>query len=115
MGANFIITTRHCEERADERRQLNKKCINRQIQLAYERGKRAEDFRTSAERDYLMSKESADTKVIVYNGFCYILNEKDVFVTMYLLPEWFGKKHYYHGKERVRNARRYCKLNGCYA
>ena len=114
MGANFIITTKHCEERADERRQLNKKGINRQIQLAYERGKRLEDFHTSAEREYLMRKESNSVKAIVYNGFCYILGEDDVFVTMFLLPEWFGKKHFYQGKEKVRNARKYFRLNSCY-
>lgn len=85
------------------------------MQLAYDRGKRAEDF-TSWERNYLLGEQKEDDCIAVaYNQHCYIFRKGSssdiVCITMYPLPNWFGKKkaHYYHKNERVKNMRRIAK------
>lgn len=107
----MMQATSHCNERAMERYNLrNEKAIEKNINRAYTQGKRAEDY-SSWERNYLNSKTHDCMVAVVYNGFCYIFNEFGVCVTMYDLPAWFGKKKRFDGKERIRDIRKYDKLN----
>lgn len=110
----MMMTTLHSIERAQERRNLKtKRAAVKNIQLALERGKRAEDC-TSWERAYLQNEARDNSIAIAYNGFCYIVGESRVCVTLYALPSWFGKKKHFNGKERIRDYKKYCKGNGFY-
>lgn len=104
------MTTAHGLERAKERMGMNKKVATRQIQLAWERGKSAENF-NSWERDFLSREKFRNRKVVAYNGYCYIFTLDGYCLTMYPLPEWFGKKKAYDGKKRIRNYKTYYKNN----
>lgn len=107
----MMYATLHCNERAMERYNLrNEKAVMKNINRAYLYGKRAEDH-TSWERNYLSSKTRPCMVAVEYNGFCYIFNEYGICVTMYDLPAWFGKKKRFNGKERIRDFRKYEKLN----
>ena len=52
-----------------------------------------------------------DCDIYHYNNFCYIVNKNGFCVTMYHLPDWFGKKRYYDGKKSIRNIKTYAKNN----
>ena len=92
------MCTYHSIQRANERTRYNGNAAVRFVEKGIERGKTAEDFKQD-ERQYLAS--------VPYNGFCLIISEDGVCVTLYPLPEWFGKKRHYDGKVRIRNAKRY--------
>jgi len=105
------MTTYHAIQRTQERANLNLHRSLRFISNAINRGKSAEAFH-SIEREYLLEKESKYGCVaLVYNTFCFIVNDEDTCITMYSLPTWFGKKrNLYVGKERVKDKRRYKKF-----
>lgn len=102
------MTTIHSIERAKERIGLNEKKATKQIALALERGKAAQEFR-SMERSFLEGECKYGNTAIAYNNFCYIFSEDGVCVTLYPLPIWFGKKKQFNGKEKVRNPKKYTK------
>ena len=102
--------TYHSIERARERFSSNEKTATKNIRLALERGKTAAEF-TSKEREYLENVAKGDAIALAYNNFCYIVNENGFCVTMYALPEWFGKKRYYDGKKSIRNIKAYTRNN----
>lgn len=106
----FSTATVHSIERAKERAGLSEKRASKMIKLAIERGKRAEDF-TSWERDFLIREPSDNCIAVAYNNYCYIVNEEGFCVTLYPLPEWFGKKKHFNGKERIRNMKVYSRNN----
>ena len=106
MTTTFSYATLHSIERAKERMGYNEKNAHRQINRALERGKRAEDF-SSWERNYLESECGETTVAIAYNGFCYIVSDTGLCLTMYELPAWFGKKKHFDGKEKIRNMKAY--------
>lgn len=84
----------HSIERSKERIGLNAKRAERQIELAYKRGKRAADYSRSKDREYLERKSRNNhTEAVAYNGYCYIfdLNNK-VCITVFPLPNKFDKK-----------------------
>ena len=56
---------------------------------------------------YLATCPEGECTAKAYNGFCLIIGDNGDCVTIYRLPEWFGKKRYYDGKKTVRNAKRY--------
>ena len=105
------IVTFHGAQRAKERQNLkNPRSIEKNMQLALQRGKRAEDF-SSWERNFLSTEAKNNCTAVAYNNFCYIFSADDACVTLYPLPVWFGKKKRFHGKERIRNYKQYCRNN----
>ena len=108
------MCTIHSIERANERTRFNGKTAIRFIENGIERGKTADEF-TQKESKYLASLARDNCVAKVYNGFCLIVSELGVCVTIYKLPEWFGKKRYYDGKKRVRNVKNYTtfRMNTC--
>ena len=109
MTIDTTIVTVHGVSRAKERCNVkNVRSAEKNIMLALQRGKRAEDL-TSWERAYLSKEAHDDCTAIAYNNFCYIVNPAGVCVTLYPLPSWFGKKKHFNGKDRIRNYRQYCR------
>ena len=105
------ITTIHGVQRAKERCNLKSiRAAEKQIALALTRGKVAEDF-TSWEQDYLRNEAYDGCVAVAYNNFCYIINTDGRCVTLHALPNWFGRKKHFDGKDRIRNPKRYAKLN----
>ena len=102
----FTKATYHSIERAKERFSKNEKTATKNIRLALERGKKATNF-ASKEREYLENVAKGDVVALAYNNFCYIVNENGFCVTMYALPEWFGKKRFYDRKKPIRNVKAY--------
>ena len=100
--------TVHSIDRARERFATNEKTATKNIHLALERGKTADEF-TSKERDFLINTAQGDVTALAYNNFCYLVNSEGFCVTMYPLPAWFGKKKHFDGKERIRNVKTYAK------
>ncbi len=102
----------HAIERSKERLNQNSKQAMRQIKLALERGKSAKDCTGSIEKKFLLDRCNISAYAVAYNGCCYIFeNRTDRVVTVYSLPGWWGKKKHYKGKERIRKAKTYYRLN----
>lgn len=115
MAGETVYLTCHSIERAKLRvRSKSSEYSRKQVQLAYERGLRAEDC-TSWERNYMDNQNKGKGCVpVAYNGFCFIFcvypeRNEAVCLTVYPLPPWFGKKksHYYHKKERIKSPKNY--------
>ena len=100
------MCTNHSIQRANERTHFSGKSAVRFIENGIARGKTAEDF-TSKESIYLANCAKGGCVAKAYNGFCLIIGNNGDCVTIYKLPEWFGKKRYYDGKKSVRNVKRY--------
>ena len=100
------MCTIHSIQRANERTRYNGKTAVRFVEKGIERGKTAEDFNQD-EREYLTNCAYGNCIAKAYNGFCLIISEDGDCVTLYRLPEWFGKKRHYNRKTRIRNAKRY--------
>lgn len=102
-----LNTTRHAIERTQERANCTPKEASHMIRNAIARGKSCDEF-TKDERNWLKHRATDNNKAVVYNGYCFILSERGTCITMYGLPEWFGKKrHYAGGGEKVRNVRKF--------
>lgn len=103
--------TGHYFSRAKERTNVKNRQTNERVaELALLRGKRAEEYK-SKEKKYLSSRESRNCIAFAYNGFCYIFSQEKCCITTYALPEWFGKRVHYSGKEAIRDYRKFCKYN----
>lgn len=108
-----MTVTTHSIERVKERIGLNQKRAERLIMLAMQRGKTADDY-TSMERNYLKNKEKGECIAIVFAGYCFLVSYDGACKTIVALPDWFGKKKHFDGKERIRDYKKYCKSNGLY-
>lgn len=115
MAGETVILTQHSIERAKLRiRSKSTNYSKKQVQMAYERGRRAEDL-CSWERNYMeKQKRNQCDEPVAYNGFCYIFavyreREEAICLTVYPLPPWFNrrKSHYYHKKERIKDIKNY--------
>ncbi len=104
------MTTYHSVLRAQERLGLNEQSAEKKIKKAYERGKTAEQF-TGRERAYLLNRNSDGITSRVYQNSCYIFNPFGFCITVYPLPNWFGKKTRYAGNNRIRNYKKYYTFN----
>ena len=102
------MCTNHSIQRANERTQFSGKSAVRFIENGITRGKTADDF-TNKESTYLANCAKGGCTAKAYNGFCLIISDNGECVTIYKLPEWFGKKRFYDGKKPVRNAKRYAR------
>ncbi len=96
------MCTTHSIERANERTPYSGKRAVRFIENGITRGKAADQF-TQLERKYLADRSRDNNTAKAYNGFCLIVSGSGSCITLYRLPEWFGKKHYFDGKELIRN------------
>lgn len=103
----FSTATIHSIERSKERLGLNERRAEKIIQLAIERGKTYNDFNSSHERKYLEQHTDSEVYAVAYNGYCYIISNLGFCVTVYELPEWFGKKKQYDGKTKIKNMKSY--------
>ena len=98
MQTQTTIITHHGADRAKERCNLKSiQAAEKNVNLAIQRGKRAEDL-TSWERSFLSKEANSECTAIAYNNFCYIFNADGICVTIYRLPAWFGKKKHFNGK-----------------
>lgn len=102
--------TIHSLERAMERIGFNEKTADKQFRFAMERRKTCEDF-TSWEQKYLAKEAYVGCGAFEYDGYCYIVNELGLCVTIYQLPAWFGKKKHFNMIERIRNMKSYARNN----
>ena len=110
----MITTTKHYLDRAKERSNIkNTATRERNAVLAFQRGKKAEDYR-GREREYLLNKQDRSCIAIVYNGICFIFSKDGVVITCYAVPGWFKKSIHYAGKEPIRDIRKYCRMNEAY-
>ena len=100
------MCTRHSIQRANERTRFNGKTAIRFIENGIARGKTADEF-TKDEKRYLVSRAYDNCIAKAYNGYCLIVSESGECVTLYRLPEWFGKKKLYDGKTQIRKAKKY--------
>ena len=104
------MVTEHSLKRAKQRIGINKKYAERQIRLARERGKRADQFK-SLEKKYLSRTVYEECEPIVYDGYCYLFSNEGNCITIYPLPNWFGKKKHYDGKTKIKKIKTYYKNN----
>ena len=100
------MCTDHSIERANERTRFNGKTAVRFIENGIARGRTAEEFSRDESR-YLVKLARGNCIAKAYNGYCLIISDSGICVTVYKLPEWFGKKRYYDGKKRIRNVKKY--------
>ena len=108
------MTSKHSVERAKERLGLNPSMAEHFIRNALTRGKRIEDYRPGKEREWLEQRNSDGFTVLVYNDYCFIVRDEiELCVTLYSLPQWFGKREWYSNKGRIRNYCKYQKFNRC--
>ncbi len=107
------MCTIHSIQRANERTRYSGKAAERFIQNGIVRGKAAEDF-SQQESAYLAGLARGNCVAKAYNGYCLIISEQGDCVTLYELPEWFGKKRHYDSKIRIRNPKRYAASHTSY-
>ena len=100
------MCTNHSIQRANERTRYSGKAAIRFIENGIMRGKAADEFKQE-EKKYLSTCAYDNCIAKAYNGFCLIISEKGDCVTLYPLPEWFGKKRHYDAKTLIRNAKHY--------
>ena len=106
----YFNYTYHGMERTKERLGLKFRDACRRHELAAERGKGSECFK-GMEREYLKTRSSDDHRAVAFDGNCYILGVDNAVITIFPLPSWWMKKKNYNGKERIRNIKKYCKMN----
>ena len=106
--------TRHAVKRTRERTGLGKEASIRLIQKAIKEGIRPEFFPTR-EREFLIEEQSKypDRRILVYENFMYFLSDEYVCITMYGVPEWFGKQRY-EGKMKIRDIKKYMRQTDLY-
>ena len=105
----FYYQTQHSKERSKERKNLNEKKAERDIYLAWIRGKEYTQFVSNKERKYLNKEDQEDVIKKAYDGYCYVFKTDGLCLTMYELPRWFNNKKRYDGKKKIRDAKKYIK------
>ncbi len=106
------MTSCHSIERAKERIGINARTAEHVMRNALERGKDKTDFGWR-QQNWLTAKETAcGCRALIYNDYCFIVNQYDLIVTLYKLPGWFMQANRYDGKKRIRNRAKYEKFSG---
>lgn len=97
-----IIASKHSEMRMKERIGMkNSNASRRMVQLAFERGQRAEDIRRAALRNYIAARNERGAEAVAYNGYCFLFNPQNgVCITVYPLPKELCKQTF--GREMPR-------------
>lgn len=106
----FSNMTNHSIIRTEERAHKSEKAARRMINLAKERGIKASDF-PARERRYLEGKGKGRKKAVYYAGYCFIFSNDFECITMFSVPQWFGKKTNFQGKQRIRDIKKYVRNN----
>lgn len=106
------MTSKHSLVRAKERLGLNPSMAEHFIRNAISRGKRIDDYRPGKEREWLEQRNTEGFIILVYNNYCFIVKEESqLCITLYSLPQWFGKRKFYSEKGKIRNYCKYQKFN----
>jgi len=106
MKDMYILASNHSLKRVKERMGVNKSNAHNIICNARERGLSPMDF-SGREYSYLASKESNYSWVVAYQGYFFVFSNSGVCITVAKLPDWFGKKGNYDGKEKIRELKKY--------
>ncbi len=115
MCKNDVLLTNHAAERGMERLCMPANEVNREFRIALQYGNRFYDFKDCKSFKYIRSKTNASAEAVVYNGVCYIISKYDgSCVTLYKLHNEVRNKNSYNGKIRIKNPRKYAKLNNYY-
>ena len=107
------MSTFHSIQRANERTPFHGRRAERFVENGIRRGKAAESFR-QREYDYLANCGRDNCVARAYNGYCLIINNQEECVTLYRLPEWFGRKRHYDRKKGIRKEKKYARRRGIY-
>ena len=110
-GKSIVITS-HYYERVKERTKVKtKEAALKLAESAFYKGASAETL-AKRERQYMNQKE-ADGKIEVrlYQSYIFIFGKQGECITLYHAPEWFDKKVYYSGKERIRDIKKYSRCH----
>ena len=111
------VTSVHGLIRTMERTGCTDRQALRLIQNAWARGKSMDQLELKRQRRFLELRnsllEDGYTNLRVYSGFLFIFSAAGCLITMYALPRSFNQKRYFDGKTRVRDIRKYSRLNGC--
>ncbi|MBQ8947740.1 MAG: hypothetical protein IJ058_13170 [Lachnospiraceae bacterium] len=92
----------HSIGRAKERAGLSRKKAEKMMNLARERGIGFEDCRWSLDRTFLLNRTNDVAVALAFNGYCFIFRRGTAeCITMYQLPNHFGKKKTFYGSNRA--------------
>lgn len=111
------ITSVHGLMRTMERADCNDRQALRFIRNARLRGKGMDDLEMKWQKRFLALRSSIQpdpgAELRVYCGYLFIFSSAGHLITMYELPHSFTRKRVFDGKTRVRDVRKYSRLNSC--
>lgn len=105
--------TKHSIIRTEERASVKERVAKRLINNAKERGLAPNCF-PLRERKYLESRENEKRIVRYYLGYCFVFSSDFCCITMFPVPQWFGKKVLFQGKTKIRKPKKYARNNPDY-
>ncbi|MCL2821522.1 MAG: hypothetical protein FWD38_11985 [Oscillospiraceae bacterium] len=101
------MTTYHAVQRTQERAGMSLAKAERFIRNAVKRGLSADSFK-SIEYEYLKSYDDEDgSRAVAYNSYCFIVSGDNICITMFALPDWFGKNNKNKKKKKLRDVTKY--------
>ena len=101
------MTTLHAVQRTQERAGMSARKAKRFVRNAVKRGLSADSFK-SIEHEYLKSYDNKDgCRAVAYNSYCFVVSSEDVCITMFALPDWFGKNNKNKKKQKLRDVTKY--------
>jgi len=107
------LTTSHFVDRAKARLGINEKDAESLAKRVTKYEGQSCGKQRSREQRWVTQRCKEGYKAIVYQGNCFIVSEDDVYITVYPLPFWYGKKTQYDDKnEPVRKPKKYAKMCG---
>ena len=80
--------SKHAEKRVRQRINLNKKSVDRQFELALERGFRQKDLKGNLKK-WVTSKVFAvgiPHECIIYNNYCFVVGKDNILITVIPIP-----------------------------
>ena len=115
MAMRMGCTSLHGYLRTMERAKKSGRQAVRYIKNAWFRGKGIHELQTFEQRRYALRHNSllADgyTNLRIYDGYLFIFSSGGTLITMHSLPQYFFKKTCFDGKTKIRNAKKYMRLN----
>ncbi|MEI4281742.1 hypothetical protein [Tetragenococcus halophilus] len=84
----------HGRGRIAKRMGIPKKAVDRQFNLAIEKGYRRKDLKGRIVKwmtKIMYKNELSPKEVIVYNNFCFVISKDDVLVTVFSIPSNLSK------------------------
>ena len=101
------MTTYHAVQRTQERAGMSTGKAERFVRNAVKRGLGVDSFK-SIEHEYLKSYDTEDgCRAVVYNSYCFVISGEDNCITMFALPDWFGKNNKNKKKQQLRDVTKY--------